>query len=68
MIFLTAKTSDDWLCVLKKLKKVSTKRDVIKDEEKISIDIQTDYEAYLEKMIQEKWPDLRIQNDYNHLL
>jgi amino acid adenylation domain-containing protein/thioester reductase-like protein len=46
-------------------KKITT---VKRDEEFIAGQIKKDYEKYLERIKQEKWPDLRAKNRYKHIL
>ncbi|HLP60854.1 MAG TPA: amino acid adenylation domain-containing protein, partial [Candidatus Deferrimicrobium sp.] len=41
---------------------------ITRDESLIAIDIQRDYDHYLERVKQEKWPTFTGKNDYKHIL
>ncbi|HLP57710.1 MAG TPA: SDR family oxidoreductase, partial [Candidatus Deferrimicrobium sp.] len=45
-----------------------TSKAITRPESLIAIDIQRDYDCYLERVKQEKWPTFAGKNDYKHIL
>jgi len=66
--FFSRKTIRQISPFVKRVEQVSTQVGVPRDMERMSKAINEEYKKYLEKVHQEKWPELIAENDFQHIL